>query len=166
MGPVWDYDIAWHNANYYGAEDYTGWSYQFEVYDDPWQVPFWWGRLLEDTLFADHLKCRWTMLRDDILSDAWVDQYIDSLANVLDESQKRNFTVWPILGVYVWPNPWPYPQTYSEEIAVLSDWIHNRLAWLDENLPGTCYTVGTGQPEIRCPSAYNFSKSHIREAMG
>ncbi len=142
IGPVWDYDIAWHNANYYGAEEFTGWSYQFPYPDDNWQVPFWWGRLLQDTTFANNLKCRWTFLRDDLLSDAWFDQYIDSIAMVLNESQQRNFTVWPILGVYVWPNPWPYPQTYAEETGVLKNWIHQRMAWLDANLPGTCYSVG------------------------
>lgn len=145
IGPVWDYDIAWQNANYYGGQEYTGWSYQFPYPDDYWQVPFWWSRLLQDTTFANNLKCRWTFLRDDLLSDAWFDQYIDSVAMVLEESQQRNFTVWPILGVYVWPNPWPYPQTYAEEISVLKNWIHDRMAWLDANLPGTCYSVGTDQ---------------------
>ncbi|KAF0199638.1 MAG: Spore coat protein CotH [Bacteroidetes bacterium] len=149
MGPVWDYDIAWRNANYYGGEDYTGWMYQFSNPDDTWQIPFWWGRLLQDTLYADNLKCRWTFLRNDLLSDNAFDHYIDSLALVLDESKERNFTVWPILGVYVWPNPWPYPQTYAEEIETLKGWIHNRLAWLDENIPGTCYSVGTEHPEVR-----------------
>jgi len=151
MGPVWDYDIAWRNANYYGGEDYTGWSYQFNVQDDYWQVPFWWSRLLEDTLYADNLKCRWTFLRNDLLSDASFDHYIDSLALVLDESKERNFTVWPILGVYVWPNPWPYPLTYAEEIETLKGWIHNRLDWLDNNIPGTCYSVGTENTQIRLP---------------
>ncbi|MBK6964645.1 MAG: CotH kinase family protein [Bacteroidales bacterium] len=145
IGPVWDYDIAWHNANYYGGEEYTGWSYEFPYPDDNWQVPFWWSRMLEDSTFANNLKCRWTFLRDDLLSDAWFDQYIDSIAQVLDESQQRNFTIWPILGTYVWPNPWPYPQTYAEEISVLKNWIHQRMSWLDANLPGTCYSVGTEQ---------------------
>ncbi|MFH1119010.1 MAG: CotH kinase family protein [Bacteroidota bacterium] len=156
MGPVWDYDIAWRNADYYGGEYYTGWSYQFPYAGDSWQVPFWWGRLLEDTTFANNLKCRWTFLRNDMLSDEWFCQYIDSLAYMLNESQERNFEVWPILGVYVWPNPWPYPETYAEEIAILKDWIHNRLAWLDENLPGTCYSVGTKVPETRHPELSAF----------
>lgn len=105
IGPVWDYDIAWHNADYCGGTEVEGWAYQFPCTDDYWQVPFWWERLLEDTAFANNLKCRWTMLRDNLLSDNWFDQYIDSVALLLNESQERNFTVWPILGVYVWPNP-------------------------------------------------------------
>ncbi|MCB9024376.1 MAG: CotH kinase family protein [Lentimicrobiaceae bacterium] len=143
IGPVWDYDIAWHNADYCGGTEVEGWAYQFPCTDDYWQVPFWWERLLEDTAFANNLKCRWTMLRDNLLSDNWFDQYIDSVALLLNESQERNFTVWPILGVYVWPNPWPYPPTYAEEISSLKNWIHQRLAWIDQNLPGTCNSTAT-----------------------
>lgn len=142
IGPVWDYDIAWHNANYCEGDVLAGWAYQFPCQDDYWQVPFWWGRMLEDSTFANSLKCRWTSLRENILSDAWFDQYIDSVAFLLDESQERNFTRWPILGQYVWPNPWPYPATYAEEISTLKSWIHSRLQWMDDNLPGRCYTSG------------------------
>ena len=141
IGPVWDYDIAWHNANYCDGDELEGWAYQFPCDDDYWQVPFWWSRLLADSTFANNLKCRWTFLRRDVLSDVWFDQYIDSVALLLDESQTRNFTRWPILGQYVWPNPWPYPATYAEEISSLKSWIHLRLAWMDANLPGNCYTT-------------------------
>ena len=103
--------------------------------------------LIEDTLFVDHLKCRWLYLRGNLLSDAHFDQYVDSIAGLLDEAQQRNFTIWPILGVYVWPNPWPYPATYAEEIASLKSWIHQRLNWIDISLPGNCETVGLpGKP--------------------
>jgi subtilisin-like proprotein convertase family protein len=142
MGPVWDYDIAWHNANYCDGDLYTGWAYQFPCSDDYWQVPFWWSRLMQDPLFKDHLKCRWLYLRSNVLSNASLDQFVDSIAGLLDESQQRNFTVWPILGVYVWPNPWPYPATFGEEIASLKAWIHQRLTWMDISLPGGCETVG------------------------
>jgi hypothetical protein len=97
--------------------------------------------MLEDSTFANNLRCRWEMLRGNILSNQWFESYIDSVAFLLDESQQRNFTVWPILGVYVWPNPWPYPPTYAAEIESLKNWIFQRLQWMDINLPGTCYTL-------------------------
>ena len=141
MGPVWDYDIAWHNANYCEGDLTTGWAYQFPCTDDYWQVPFWWSRLLEDPLYKNHLACRWQNLRQTTLSNAWFDHYIDSIAGQLNEAQVRNFTQWPILGIYVWPNPWPYPSTYQGEVNALKTWIHNRLSWLDNNMPGTCNTT-------------------------
>ncbi|MBK7173178.1 MAG: CotH kinase family protein [Bacteroidales bacterium] len=142
MGPVWDYDIAWHNADYCEGDLHTGWAYQFPCAYDYWQVPFWWGRLLQDPLYASHLKCRWLDMRASSLSNQHITFYIDSLALQLNEAQFRNFIKWPILGVYVWPNPWPYPATYAEEILTLKNWVLNRLSWLDEHMPGTCYTIG------------------------
>ncbi len=141
MGPVWDYDIAWHNADYCGGDVTSGWAYQFPCPDDYWQVPFWWSRLLQDPLYKSHLKCRWLYLRQNVLSNAWFDNYIDSISGQLMEAQVRNFTTWPILGIYVWPNPWPYATTYQGEVDGLKTWMHNRLTWLDANMPGTCETT-------------------------
>jgi hypothetical protein len=138
MGPVWDYDIAWHNADYCEGDVTSGWAYQFPCYDDYWQVPFWWSRLREDPRYENNLACRWQNLRQNILSNAWFDTYIDSISGQLAEAQQRNFIKWPILGIYVWPNPWPYPATYQGEVNALKTWMHNRLSWLDANMPGNC----------------------------
>jgi subtilisin-like proprotein convertase family protein len=142
MGPVWDYDLAWHNADYCGGDSYQGWAYRFPCAYDWWQIPFWWQRLLQDTLYANHLNCRWQEARGSFLSNESVNTWIDSMAAVLDAPQQRNFTVWPILGIYVWPNPWPYPTTYGGEIASLKSWISDRLSWLDDSMPGHCWTTG------------------------
>jgi hypothetical protein len=138
MGPVWDYDIAWHNANYCDGDVTSGWAYQFPCPDDGWQVPFWWGRLLEDPRYRNNLTCRWQYLRQNMLSDSWFDNYIDSISGQLMEAQVRNFTTWPILGNYVWPNPWPYATTYEGEVNSLKSYMHSRLSWLDANMPGIC----------------------------
>jgi hypothetical protein len=145
MGPVWDYDIAWHNADYCGGDILNGWAYQFPCEYDYWQVPFWWSRLMQDPLFTEHLKCRWLLMRSTTLSNDYFMSFIDSVATLLDESQFRNFLKWPILGTYVWPNPAPFPESYEEEINVLKSWLVNRLNWIDQNLPGTCTTIGVGE---------------------
>ncbi len=137
-GPVWDYDIAWGNADYCNANTSTGWSYQFPCTGDGFQPPFWWQRMLQDSNYANQMKCRWVDFRSGILSTSYVHSIIDSVAQVLDESKDYNFTTWPILGTYVWPNPSPYPSTYSGEISNLKNWISARLTWLDSNLPGNC----------------------------
>jgi hypothetical protein len=174
MGPVWDYDIAWHNANYCDGDQYTGWAYQFPCTDDSFQVPFWWNRLIEDTLFRNRLKCRWLNLRGNVLSNSNIDQYIDSIAGLLNEAQQRNFTAWQILGIFVWPNPWPYPATYGEETESLKSWIHQRMGWIDNSLPGTCQNVGMPiemgkQTEMQvypvpCKDELNLKYSLLRSA--
>lgn len=139
IGPPWDYDIAWGNANYCRGNDTTGWAYQFN-YDcsgDYWQIPFWWERLFQDPVFANHVRCRWETLKTTDLGINTLHQYIDSMALYLNEGQQRNFLQWPILGSYVWPNPNPIPTSYAGEIAELKNWISARWQWMDANMPGT-----------------------------
>lgn len=150
IGPPWDYDIAWHNANYCNGQLTTGWAYQFgnACSGDGFQVPSWWNRMLQDTLFRNRLKCRWTDLRQNVLSDTAITHWIDTTAAFLDQAQIRNFIQWPVLGVYVWPNPSPVPATYAGEITALKNWILTRMNWLDNNMPGTCITTGIADYEL------------------
>jgi hypothetical protein len=140
IGPVWDYDLTWWNADYCGGNDYQGWAYKFGdiCSGDGWQLPFWWDRLMEDTVFQNKLRCRWNTLRMGVLSTPNVLHYIDSTASYLNEGQQRNFFQWPIIGQYVWPNPSPIATSYTEEVLHLKDWVMNRFSWLDDNIPGHC----------------------------
>ncbi len=144
IGPPWDYDIAWLNADYCAGSAHTGWAYQFGNVcpGDGWQLPFWWNRLMQDARFRNDLKCRWLQLRGSVLATSTVHAYLDSMALYLAPAMGRNFTLWPILGVYVWPNPSPIPTTYQGEIDRLKQWIGNRMNWMDANMPGTCTTTG------------------------
>jgi hypothetical protein len=72
--------------------------------------------------------------------------YIDSLATVLTEPAARNYTKWPILGVYVWPNNF-VGDTFQEEIDYLKEWITGRLTWMDNNMFGSCTDLGTNELE-------------------
>jgi len=146
VGPAWDYNLAWWNANYCNGNLSTGWAYQFNSVcgGDPWQVPFWWARMMQDSEFKNQLKCRWTQLRQTTLNTAVLTNFVDSVALYLNESQQRHFTAWPILGVYTWPNPSPIPADYAGEIMAMKAWMMNRVNWLDANIPGTC-TVGINE---------------------
>jgi subtilisin-like proprotein convertase family protein len=139
IGPAWDFDIAWGNANYCDGNIVSGWAYEFGnvCSGDYWQIPFWWERLMQDPAFQNKVKCRWEELSQTILSKSFLFDYCDSMAVLLNEGQTRNFTVWPILGSYVWPNPGPLPTTYQGEINELKSWINLRWNWLDANMPGT-----------------------------
>lgn len=139
IGPCWDYDIAWGNANYCLGNDPTGWAIDFAepCSGDYWQIPFWWDRLLQDTAFQNKLKCRWEELKMTALSVSYLHNYCDSMETYLTEGAGRNFITWPILGTWVWPNPGPLPTTYAGEIDELKNWISTRWTWMDNNMPGT-----------------------------
>jgi hypothetical protein len=137
-GPAWDYNISWDNCYYNGGDNTYGWQYQ--VFPTEYYVPFWWWQLMSDNAFKNQLKCRYQSLRGNILSTASLYAYIDSMAGYLNEAQVRNFTRWPIMGTYVWPNPSPIPPDYPSEIGKLKYWVQERLNWLDANMPGVCNT--------------------------
>ena len=137
-GPVWDYNLAWHNANYCNGERYDVWAYQFNSVcpGDYWQVPFWWDKLVNDSAFQKQTYCRWLELRSTTLDTSNLFHVIDSMASEIDEAKERHFEKYSILGNYVWPNPSPLATSYDEEIRNTKDWIVNRLAWLDSNMIG------------------------------
>lgn len=141
FGPIWDYNIAWHNADYCNNEPPANWSYRTNDYCNL-DIPFWWRRFMLDAQFKNNLKCRWISLRSGILDTAAIFSFIDSNVTVLNQAKDRHFDQWPILGTYVWPNPSPIANTYAEEITNLKQWIQNRFAWLDANMPGICNPAG------------------------
>lgn len=135
MGPVWDFNLAFGNADYCEGGTYTGWAWNFNQVcgKDGWQIPFWWQRLLNDDQYTSTLISRWIALRNNELKTSNLWAYIDSVALELDESQKRNFSKWPVLGSYVWPNAY-IGNTYAEEVTYLKNWIEDRTAWIDNNV--------------------------------
>jgi len=139
IGPVWDFNLAFGNADYYEGYETEGWqldhlhyNWQFKN-NDRYQMPFWWYKLFHEQDFFDKLKSRWQELRNTIFEPNSILNTIDSLVVLLDESQQRNFQRWQILGKYIWPNAF-IGQTYQEEIDYLKQFILDRIHWMDQNL--------------------------------
>ena len=59
---LWDFNIAWGNADYYQGGSTEGWHYTFNIREqnDDCQVPFYWYRMLNDDTYVDQMKQRWT----------------------------------------------------------------------------------------------------------
>lgn len=151
MGPVWDYNLGFGNANYCTSGTTDGFVLEFNEVcpDDWWLIPFWWKRLHEDPAYQAQLEARWTSLRGGPLSINTIHTYIDSVATVLNaEAQQRNFERWPVLGEYVWPNYYVGP-TFQSEIEWLKAWITNRLLWLDANMSSVITGVENEQNQLQ-----------------
>lgn len=132
MGPLWDFNLAFGNADHCEADLTTGWVYRINHVCGP-MIPFWWERLMEDPKFKSDLTHRWIELRNGPLHIDSLNLMIDSLTLHLDESKDRNFQKWDILGEHVWPNKF-VGNTYEEEIVYLKEWISTRVIWIDRNL--------------------------------
>jgi hypothetical protein len=150
MGPVWDYDLAFGNADYYDASVTEGWNYP--IVADGWGTPLWWTRFMSDSYFTDNLKCRWTSLREGVLSDESITDIINAYTDSIGDAQNRNFTQWPIHGMYVWPNAF-VGNSYFEDVNYLRTWILNRIAWLDIIMPGNCTVTENENEQAQAFSA-------------
>ena len=137
MGPIWDFNLAFGNANYCNGDAVDKWMFKFNDYcqGDLWKVPFWWKRLLEDDFFKEKIVDRWFSLRENTLSNDSIFQLIAELVEKLKSSGNvdRNFQRWQILDKWIWPNAY-VGANYDEEIDYLSTWLLNRLQWIDSNI--------------------------------
>ncbi|MBE0537185.1 MAG: CotH kinase family protein, partial [Phycisphaerae bacterium] len=129
MGPIWDYNLSLGNANYLEGWSPQGWYYPLiGSADYPW-----YPRLFEDSAFKLRYADRWYALRRNQFATDRLMHDVDAAARLLDEAQKRNFTRWPVLGVYVWPN-WYIAPTWQAEIDWMKNWLTNRLTWMDAQI--------------------------------
>lgn len=134
-GPVWDFNIAFGNADYHDGEELDGFQHEFS-FEDPYPIAFWWNRLATSPAFNARMEARWADLRQGAFHDDSLRQFIADTASRLDEAQARNFERWPVLGVTVPPNAF-VGDTYAEEVDYLTNWVTSRAARLDRGFVTT-----------------------------
>jgi len=140
MGPFWDYNLAYGNADYCEGGLTAGWEVDGDGGACGWNNPFWFERLLDDTTYQNRLKCRWEYLRDRSFHEDSIFNFIDSIALYLDDAQQRNFQKWDVLGTYIWPNFY-IGNTYQDELIFIKTWLSARLDWIDNNIVGNCNSL-------------------------
>lgn len=137
MGPIWDFNLAFGNANYCSGGETNVWAYKFNerCSYDFWQVPFWWDRLLSDPAFVIQVQARWQQLRSGVFSNQAILNKIDAYTELLNASgaAEANFEKWPVLNEYVWPNNY-VGNSYPAEINFIKNWLDQRLLWLDTEI--------------------------------
>jgi hypothetical protein len=141
MEPIWDWNLALGNADYLDGWNATGWYYP-QLGD---MEHIWLRRLIcgtpngydkaGDPDFNQKIVDRWSVLRTNVLSAAQVLARIDEIAAYLDEAQARDFSRFPRLNNYVWPNPSFYiAPTYAQIIQAMKTWVNNRYNWIDAQI--------------------------------
>ncbi|MEY3442948.1 MAG: hypothetical protein RLZZ519_1229 [Bacteroidota bacterium] len=86
IGPPWDYDRA---MDYTLPARTSGWVW--ELTHPYWPFPFWWSKFWTEQDYRKQVACRWSMLRENTLSDTAFTTLIDSLYGLVNEAQSRNF---------------------------------------------------------------------------
>jgi hypothetical protein len=148
--PVWDYNLAFGNADYYDGQFPTGWYYQI-----PDLTPtdyYWYPRLFQDPEFVLSYWDRFWQLRRGLFADAALMARIDAADAELDQPDSsgisavtRNFNRWQVLGTYVWPNAAGAQTrtTHQAEVNWMKSWLTNRMAWVESQSLGI---GGSAQP--------------------
>ncbi len=134
---LWDFNIAYGNADYYNGETTNLWQYDFNSREpsDGELVPFYWYRLLDDPAYIAEMKIRWKEYRDGSYADENIVSKIDSIASLLTScgAMERNQQAYQIIGRKVWPNYYN-GSTYAAEVEYLKEWIKRRLQFMDKAL--------------------------------
>lgn len=125
--PIWDWNLSFGNAN--GKQGWIPEYWLWPQLDD--KEYSWYRRLFEDPDFGQRYADRWSQLRANILATSNVLARVDELAAMLQESQKRNFEKWPILGRPVNPNYF-VGSSYEEEVSWMKKYIETRLDWMEK----------------------------------
>lgn len=113
-GPVWDWNLAFGNADYLLGGQTNGWYYELAGdADHPWA-----RRLITGTTggtsssgdpnFVQLIADRWSMFRTNVLNGTNLLQEIDELSTLLSEAAARDLYGKyrsGLIGVYSWPNP-------------------------------------------------------------
>lgn len=158
MGPAWDYNLAFGNADYYDGYLPQGWVYNklemsTQGIADSFQTPFWWGKLMRDSVFVNSVKRRWNTLRKTTLNPQRIIKFMDSTQVVLKDPLQRNFGRFPLYGKKVWPNYF-VGNNANEELFWMENWITARIAWLDAAINSLDATLVLGVNEEVSIRAY------------
>ena len=154
MGPAWDYNLAFGNADYNDGYKTSGFQYKSNptlvaANDTYFLAPFWWERLVTDSTFAKKVATRWKKLRSTVYNPDRIDKWMDSTATVLQPITVRNFNRWTgVLGTKVWPNYY-VGNTYQQEVDWMKSWIRQRVAWLDGQFANYGLTLANEQEIVK-----------------
>ena len=131
-GPIWDADLALENdETTYPANEKMYWTYTVRQTGNYSQFV---SRILSDQSVFIELQQMWAKLRkkgnfepDDVAAD------VDSLRNEIRASATLNFYRWPYLNQWISLNP-AVPGSWEAEVDRVRDFVHDRVAWMDEML--------------------------------
>ncbi len=134
MGPLWDFDNS--------ADNY------YAMMSDKKSVPFvsqpWFERLIRDEEFQKKVNARYKELRETVLSDEYVEQFIDETMAYLGNARMRDYSRWKasyeqnhMLDVVEDTNGFAIDRNTGSvegEVQRFKDTLFGHAQWMDKNL--------------------------------
>jgi hypothetical protein len=144
--PIWDLDLAFENDwRTYPINTRTGngWIYA-NTGSAANGMRELLNRMFSDQNLVKEMEGIYAYYRDrKAISEDALLQFVDNMANVLDQSQQLNFTQWPIMNEKVHENPVIYG-SYEAEVENVKTYIAGRIRWMDNKLnyiPGQTLSI-------------------------
>ena len=133
FGPVWDFDLSMDNdQRVYPANGKSDWLFNYGSAVSG--IKDFVRRVLSDPYALATLSSIWSgMRKSGAFSPQSLCAYVDSLATVMDQSQRLNFTRWDNLGQRLTLQQFA-PGTYQGEIDIVKNYLTTRIAWIDDML--------------------------------
>jgi len=116
MGPLWDWDQSFGNANFYDGANPESWYWP---YIKETEIN-WFARLRQDPDFQQRYVDRWAELRNGPFAPSNILARVDELTASFAEAQMRN------------SRRWPTHQRHEDYIRRMKQWIQSRIAWIDQ----------------------------------
>ena len=131
---VWDFNNDLENITTITEDDF--YIRKFVTVQSPWFL-----MMLKDEAFTERIINRYRQLREGILSDEYLTDYIEETIAFLGEAVDRNYAVW---GFSFEPSNLDSnnklhpvernPRTYEEAVTQMKEVLLQRLDWLDHNI--------------------------------
>lgn len=164
LGPIWDWNLSFGNAN--GKQ---GWLPEYWMWPQLTDKEYsWFRRLFQDPDFGQQYVDRWAELRANVLAAKKLMARIDHFTNTLEQAQIRNYERWPILGRQVWPQ-YTWGDTYAQEVDFMKDWLRKRLDWIDAQFLAPPVITAAAEITIAAPKGkiyYTIDGTDPRKAGG
>jgi len=127
-GPVWDFDIAAGNCYYQDRNNNRGGYGPTGIWAG--YMNRWFRYLIQMPEFRMAVAQRMAWVNENALPETIA--HIEYIAARYQSSFERNFQRWPIMGMYIWPNPQEVVEidTFMGQVEYLVDFLTTRAAWL------------------------------------
>ena len=133
-GPVWDFDLAFENDDRtYPINSKSDYLYRSGGSVTGNMKSFVDNIVMRNTAAQTLLFEIWDKARQNCINEQHLIAYIDSMEARLQQSQKLNFTRWPIMNERVHKNPVVWGD-YAAEVQNVRRYISERLQWFDNKL--------------------------------
>lgn len=122
---IWDFNSA--------CDNYT------QSLTDPQHMELqnnvWYYMMTKDEYFIDKVISKYKKLRQGVLSEKYLDNYIDDVVKWLGPAVERNFELWGYtFGIDMLVPSERNPENFDDAVYDMKTFIHNRGDWLDDNI--------------------------------